>query len=554
MKRFVIIISLFQFCLVAAVAQLSWAKKATKSVFMLKTFNASGELLGSATGFFIGEQGEGVSCYAPFRGAYQAVVIDAAGKEYPVECMLGANDTYDVAKFRVATKKSVPLSVATATEGSPVWLMPYLEQKKLPEGSIRKLETFMTEYEYYTVAMTMPDNAAGSPLMNEQGEVVGLMQQPYSEADTLCYAVSARFADSLRISGLSINDPALRATNLKKDLPATLDQAILTLYVANGSQDSATFVQLIEDFIRKFPDAADGYIYRAQMETNARQFEAARQDMEQAIKVTDKKDEAHYSYAKLIYEKELYMADTPYDKWSFDLALSEAREAEQINPLSVYIHQQAVILFAQHKYEEAYQVYERLLQSDMRSADMFYEASRCKEMQKDTLAQLALLDSCVAMFSKPYLREAAPYIFARAQARDFAGRYREAVFDYNDYESLMATQVNARFYYVRHRAEIGGRLYQQALNDINKAIDMESDNEFYYAERASLQVRVGLYDDAIASAETCVKLAPDQSDGYLFLGLAQCLKGQKDEGVKNLLKAKELGDAQADELIEKYSK
>ena len=38
------------------------------------------------------------------------------------------------------------------------------------------------------------------------------------------------------------------------------------------------------------------------------------------------------------------------------------------------------------------------------------------------------------------------------------------------------------------------------------------------------------------------------------MGLAQCLKGEKAEGVKNLQKAKELGDAQADDLIEKYSK
>jgi hypothetical protein len=49
-------------------------------------------------------------------------------------------------------------------------------------------------------------------------------------------------------------------------------------------------------------------------------------------------------------------------------------------------------------------------------------------------------------------------------------------------------------------------------------------------------------------------LAPDHSDGYLFLGLSQCLLGQKTEGVKNLKKAGELGDPQAEALIEKYSK
>ena len=64
----------------------------------------------------------------------------------------------------------------------------------------------------------------------------------------------------------------------------------------------------------------------------------------------------------------------------------------------------------------------------------------------------------------------------------------------------------------------------------------------------------GLFDEAMETARESIRQRPNYSDGYLFLGLAQCLKGQKEEGVKNLLKAKELGDPQADMLIEKYSK
>jgi tetratricopeptide (TPR) repeat protein len=164
-----------------------------------------------------------------------------------------------------------------------------------------------------------------------------------------------------------------------------------------------------------------------------------------------------------------------------------------------------------------------------------------------------MLDSCVALFSQPYLREAAPYLFARAEALLDANRYRPAVNDLNEYEKLMSTTVNDRFYYIRYQAEVGGRLFQQALNDIDKAIDMNPNYDFYYAEKASLLVRVGMYDEALETAQKCVELAPDHSDGFLFLGLAQCLKGDKQEGVKNLKKARELGDPQADNLIKKYS-
>jgi len=157
-------------------------------------------------------------------------------------------------------------------------------------------------------------------------------------------------------------------------------------------------------------------------------------------------------------------------------------------------------------------------------------------------------------FNKPYLKEAAPYLFARAQTLFSAGQYRKAVFDYNEYEKLIATGLNDRFYYIRFQAEVNGNLFQQALNDINKAIEINPNNTIYYAEKASLEVRVNLYDDAINTAKECIKVDPNNSDGYLFLGLALCLKGEKVEGTKNLEKAKELGDNQAQGLIEKYGK
>ena len=540
----------------AVMAQPNWVKKATKSVFTLKTFGSDGTLIGSAGGFFIGEDGEAVSSFTPFKGASTAVVIDAQGKEIPVACMLGANETYDVAKFRVNAKKTAPLTIAptNASENTAVWLLPYRETKTLPQGTVRKAETFRDNYAYYTVALNMPEGTVSCPLMNEAGEGVGLMQQPYKQGDSLSYAVSALFADSLKISGLSINDATLRSTFIKKDLPKELDQALLTLYVGQASVDSATYVEMLEDFIARFPNAPDGYTYRAQIATGDRRFADAARDMEQAIKVAEKKDEAHFNYSKIIYQKELFMSQDAYADWSFDKALEEAREAERLQPQPIYRHQQAIILYAQKKYAEAADIYATLYDSDLRSAELFYEASRCKAALKDTLGQIALLDSCVAMFNQPYLKEAAPYILARAQVLLDANLYRKAVNDLNEYEKLMQTTVNANFYYLRFQAEVGGRLFQQALDDIDQAIRMDPQYDLYYAEKASLQVRVGMRDEAIETAKECIKVAPDHSDGYLFLGLAQCLKGEKEEGLKNLKKARELGDTQADSFIEKYSK
>ena len=550
------ILPFYLFTFLPLSAQPSWVKKATKSVFTLKTFTADGTLLGSANGFYVGKNGEAISCYAPFKGAQRAVVIDATGKEYEVACILGANETYDVAKFRVTTGKTLPLTVAqeSASTDASVWLLPYNQVKKVPQGTVRKAEIFNQDYAYYTVALQMPDNSVGAPLLSEAGEVLGLMQQPASLMDTLNYAVSALFADSLKTTGLSINDPVLRATGIRKALPQDVGQAQLALYIGGASLDSLAYCQLIEDFILQFPNHPDGYTYRAQQLVNGSRFDDADRDMKKALKVAEKPDEVHYTYSRLMLQKLLYMPEESYDAWSFDGSFDEAGEAYRINPLPTYRQQQAVVRYAQQRYDEAYAIYEELFASSLRSPELFYAASVCKEQLKDSVAQLALLDSCVAQFSRPYLKETAPYLLHRAQLLMDMNRHREAVTDLNDYESLMKTQVTSNFYYMKYQAEMKGRLYQQALDDINEAIHMTPQSDLYYAEKASLQVRVGLYSEAVETANICIQLAPDHSDGYLFLGLSQCLLGQKTEGVKNLKKAGELGDPQAEALIEKYSK
>ena len=109
----------------------SWAKKAANAVFTLKTFDANGQLLASANGFFISENGEAVSSFAPFKNAQRAVVIDNQGKEWPVESIIEANDMYDVAKFQVSAKKPTALTIAqtAATAGTTLWMLPYAVKK-----------------------------------------------------------------------------------------------------------------------------------------------------------------------------------------------------------------------------------------------------------------------------------------------------------------------------------------------------------------------------------------------------------------------------------------
>ena len=557
MKRIITILFAACVCCMVNAQPDKWVKKASKAVFTLKTFNADGSLIGSGNGFFITADGVAVSSYTPFRGAAKAVVIDAMGKEYEVKSIIGANDVYDIAKFRVdATKCQTLRTAPAAVENTSLWLLPYNAKNaySCTAAKVKSVQKVQNDYDYYTLEATAPENTVGCPYLNANGEVVGIQQQSSSDDNTTQYAVGAAFATGLKMTGLSLNDPALKATSIKKDLPDELDQAILTLYLASTLGDAQSFVGLVDDFIAKFPQAPDGYSYKAQIMAAQDNYPEADKFMKLAIDNATDKAEARYNYAKMMYQNLIYFYDSASHAWSYEQALEQAEQAVALDPQLPYLTQKAQLLFACKRYADSYAAFQDVIGKGGRTAECFYGAARCKEQLNDTTACLALLDSAVATFSKPYLKEAAPYIYARAQALAESGKYRLAVNDYNEYENLMISQVNSEFYYIRSQVEVKARLFQQALNDLDKAIDKSPDILLYRSEKASLQIRVHLLDQAIETASECIRLFPDASDGYLFLGLAQCLNNNKVQGVGNLLKAKDLGDAQADVLIEKYGK
>lgn len=554
MKRlFTILLATF-ICGIVTAQPDSWAKKAAKSLFTVKTFDANGGLLGSGNGFFIGETGEAVGNFAPFNGAARAIVIDTAGKEYAVDYIVGASEVYDVAKFHVNIKRSLPLPTgSSASVESALWLMPYAQKSaKTIEGKVVKVEKVNNDNDYYSLTLSAPENAVGCPLLNAAGEVVGMLQGGGSAEKQ--YAVGIQMAVGMKATGLAINDPALRLTTIKKALPDDQQEALVSLFIGSSALDSISMNVLVDDFIAKFPTAVDGYVYRANRSCAGGDYAAAEKDMQTALNMGDKKEEAHYSYAKMMLDKIVYVPNVPFDAWTLDKSLAEIEAAIALSPAAHYSQLKAQILFVQQKYSDAAAVYKSLVEGGQATAENYFGIARCCEMQRDTTACIAMLDSAVATFSRPYLKEAAPYIMARAQMLMDAGKYRQAVNDLNDYEQLMVAFVNDNFYYIRSQAEKNGRLYKQALDDLGKAVQMSPNNTFYMAEKASLELRLGLYDNVIATAKECIAADQKLSDGYLFLGVAQCAKGEKAEGLKNLAKAKELGDNQAQTFIDKYSK
>lgn len=568
MKKILILPLLLFFLAQGSMAQTpKWVEKAKRAVFSVVTYDKNDKMLNTGNGFFVSEDGLALSDYSLFKGAERAVVITAEGKKMPVSTILGANDMYDVIKFRVAiTEKKVPALVVAKTTpavGTDAWMLPYSTQKSIAcvSGKVKEVSKVAGEYHYYTLGMQMKDKMVSCPVMNVEGQVFGIAQKSSGlDTVTTCYAAGAAFAMAQKISALSLGDAALKSIGIRKGLPDTEDQALVYLFMASSSLSSEDYGKLLDDFIRQFPANTDGYLrranyYVAKAKDNQSWFDKAVVDLNQALKVAQKKDDVYYNIGKLMYAYQLSKPEKTYKDWTYDTALKNVRQAFAIDPLPIYVQLEGDILFAQQDYAGALAAYEKVNASNMASAGTFFSAAKTKELLKAEPKEiLVLMDSCISRCPQPITADFAPYLLERAQINMNAGQPRKAMLDYDAYFKAVNGQVNDVFYYYREQAALKARQYQRALDDIAKAVELNPADLTYQAENAVVNLRVGRYEKAIEILNGILKNDPKYGEAYRLLGLCQVQLKKTDEACANFKKAKELGDPNVDELIKKYCK
>lgn len=566
MKKNLLLI--FVFCLLAqgGMAQApKWVEKAKRAVFSVVTYDNNDKILNTGNGFFVTEDGVALSDYSLLKGAQRAVIINSEGKQMPVDAILGADDMYDVIKFRVAiTEKKVPaLQIATVAPAvdAEVYLLPYSTQKDrtFTSGKVKAVSKIGEKYHYYTLSLALKDKMVSCPVMTADGQVFGLAQKSSGQdTATTCYAAGAAFAMSQGITALSMGDAALRNIGIKKGLPDTEEQALVFLYMSSSMLSPEEYATLLDDFIKQYPANTDGYLRRANAllftAKGDADFEKVAADMEQALKVAKKKDDVYYNQAKLIYSYQLNKPEKTYKDWTFDKALEYVRQALALDPLPIYTQFEGDILFAKQDYPGALASYEKVNASNLASAATFFSAAKTKQLIKaDPKEVLVLMDSCIAR-CQPMTADFAPYLLERAQMLMENEQYRPAMLDYDAYYNAVNGQVNDVFYSYREQAAFKGKQYQRALDDIAKAIELAPKELTYRAEQAVVNLRVGRTDEAVKVLNDALKIDPKFAELYRLLGLCQIQQKKNSEACANFAKAKELGHPDVEELIKKYCK
>jgi tetratricopeptide (TPR) repeat protein len=338
------------------------------------------------------------------------------------------------------------------------------------------------------------------------------------------------------------------------------------MYLKARTASNDEYMGMVNRFVATYPKSAEGYLRRAAPLIDLTRFDEADKDFQQYLSLVEDKASGHYNVASLIFDKLRLQPQPPYEKWTPDLVLRHVDEALSIiasRPASddkkadetKYRVMKAQVLMFNEDYDGALAIYEALNSEVGGAPSYLYAISMAREGRGDSLAAvMEPIDSAIAMVGEPLPREASTYVIRRGHLKANAGKYREAVLDYNQYAYLLNSQVNATFYYERSQVEVNGRMYEQALSDIGKAIELAPREAVYQVEKAAIAIRVNMLDECIEACQAAIMLNPDIIDSYRILGYAQLQKGDKENARRNLQKAVDMGDEGAKQLIETYFK
>jgi TonB family protein len=146
------------------------------SVIWVTVFDSKGNLLRTESGFFISADGRFVTTAHAIEGAVNAVAKTGDGGIYNVSGVLAASKEFDLAILQAEVKR-VPFVEPARNIDVRVGTGVLVVGSALAgnEGSAREMTIAAQEQHRIEMAGTTPVSAVGSPVVTENGEVVGVV-------------------------------------------------------------------------------------------------------------------------------------------------------------------------------------------------------------------------------------------------------------------------------------------------------------------------------------------------------------------------------------------
>jgi TonB family protein len=153
------------------------ADRVSPAVIGISVFNAAGKLLRNGTGFFISDDGRFVTSWSIVDGGAHAVAQTGDGRIHNVLGILANAVPADVAVLKAEVKERVPFLApkkATAAKGARIAAIGNGRKNAISQTSITGRRSDANS-EWLDLATPLPGESLGAPVVNENGDVLGLV-------------------------------------------------------------------------------------------------------------------------------------------------------------------------------------------------------------------------------------------------------------------------------------------------------------------------------------------------------------------------------------------
>jgi tetratricopeptide (TPR) repeat protein len=170
-------------------------KRVEPSVVVLLTYNEEGGFLGQGTGFFMTQEGDILTNYHVLEGASRADVRTSDGSLYPVKKVVAEDEEGDLIRVSTDIPKEVvhPLVIRSSFPevgeriiivGTPLGL-----EKTVSDGIISAVREIPQFGKIIQVTAPISPGSSGSPVVNMNGEVIGVVSFFLAPGQNLNFAI-----------------------------------------------------------------------------------------------------------------------------------------------------------------------------------------------------------------------------------------------------------------------------------------------------------------------------------------------------------------------------
>ena len=344
-------------------------KRIRPAIVTVVVYDIDQNIANIGTGFFIDRAGHLITNHHVLADKYSAEVRTFDGKTYPVKHIIAANQAVDLIKVSVdipqnevwwidVSRKLPAIAEQIIVVGSPMGL-----EQTVSEGIVSSIRSIPMVGHFFQMSAPISQGSSGSPVVNMQGEVVGVATFQFLQGQNLNFAISGQSIADLEAgsSALTLSEWTYKNTSDKSQLTAELCRKGYSFSI-NGEDQKA--LQYFQKATETDPDDSLAWNGLGYCHAGLKNHDAAIAAYQQAIKTNPADETAYFNLAN--YYVEL---------GRFTEAVDAYKSVIQIKPEMASAHFKLGLAYARlGLYEEGMQAFNSVIKLEPGAAPAHFNA------------------------------------------------------------------------------------------------------------------------------------------------------------------------------------